>query len=63
MKRERSNTKDSIEILLKLMEWDKLTDGELDLLHSYEIQFKAKNWLSDAQFNILNEIFDRANAR
>ena len=45
------------------MEWDRLTDRESDLLESFDKQFVQIGRLSDRQFEILNEIFDRANAR
>lgn len=61
--RDRDNNFENTKILLRLMEWDKLTDKELDLIGSFEKQFKSSNSLSDRQFEILNEIFDRANAR
>lgn len=63
MKRDRDNTADNVKILLKLMEWNRLSDRELDLLESFQEQFEAKGQLSDAQFEALNDIFDRANAR
>lgn len=62
MKRDRENTPENIKILLKLMEWDKLSDRESDLLESFD-HFIQINRLSDRQFEILNEIFDRANSR
>ncbi len=61
--RDRDNTKENIKILLKLMEWDRLTMRELDLMESFDKQFVQSGSLSDRQFEILNEIFDRANAR
>lgn len=61
--RDRDNNFENTKILLKLMEWDKLTDRELDLISSFEKQFKFNSSLSDRQFEILNEIFDRASTR
>ena len=60
---DRDNIPENIKTLLKLMEWDRLTDRELDLIESFQKQFENASRLSDRQFEILNEIFDRANAR
>ena len=60
---DRDNTAENIKTLIKLMEWNRLTDRELNLMESFQKQFDGTNRLSDRQFEILNEIFDRANAR
>lgn len=63
MGRDRDNTYDNIKILFKLIEWDRLTDRELDLIGSFQQYFLDTCKLSDRQFEILNDIFDRASAR
>lgn len=57
------NTEERIEHIFEFMEWDNLTDAEHDLLISFEGQFKEKDSLSDKQYEILESIFRRANAR
>ena len=46
-----------------LMEYDELTESELDLVISFESQFNDGKRLSDKQVEILEEIFKRAAGR
>jgi hypothetical protein len=46
--------------ILKYMEWDCLTDAQHNLIISFEEQFDRKGTLSDAQYDILEDIFARA---
>jgi hypothetical protein len=46
--------------IFQYMEWDKITGSQLDLVDSFESQFKKYGKLSDRQFEILEDIFKRA---
>jgi hypothetical protein len=59
-------TKDRIDHLFKTIETmndDQFTEKELNLLISYESQFKRKSWLSDLQIDILEDIVRRGKQR
>ena len=59
-------TKDRIGHLFKTIETmndDQFTEKELNLLISYESQFKRKSWLSDLQIDILEDIVRRGKQR
>ena len=52
---------DSIRIdhIFKYMEWENLTDAQHDLIISFERQYNLKQYLSDKQFEILEDIFQK----
>jgi hypothetical protein len=52
---------DSIRIdhIFKYMEWDYLTDAQHDLIISFQKQYNYKGYLSDDQFEILEDIFQK----
>lgn len=56
-------TSKNIRILFEYMEYDSLTDSELNLLISFEEQFKKKGILTEKQFEILQNIKRRAGER
>lgn len=56
-------TKENIRIIFEYMELDSLTDSELNLLISFEEQFKRKGILSETQFEILLDINRKAGER
>lgn len=64
-KKERIMKKinDRIETLLKFMEWDYLTESELNLVESFEKQFLDKGNLTSRQMEILEDINKRLNER
>jgi hypothetical protein len=49
--------------ILKFMEYDELTDAQHDLVVSFEEQFNRRGSLSEKQFDILEDIFDKAAAK
>ena len=49
-----------IRMLFQLMEYDALSDAQHDLIVSFEDQFKRRGVLSDRQFEILWDIYQRA---
>lgn len=51
---------DKIEMMFKFMEYDYLTDAQHDLVLSFSEQFDNRGSLSDRQFEILSDIFQRA---
>ena len=51
---------DRIEHIFKFMEYDQLTDAQHDLVMSFEEQFKNKDYLSERQIEILEDIFRKA---
>lgn len=54
---------DRIEHIFKYMEWDCLTDNQHDLIISFEQRFDRRGDLSDAQYEILEDIFSKAAER
>lgn len=52
--------KDRAEHIFKFMEYDRLTDAQHDLIVKYEEQFKQRQWLSERQMEIMEDIFQRA---
>jgi hypothetical protein len=42
------------------MEYDVLSDAQHDLVISFQEQFQSRGGLSDRQFEILEDIFERA---
>lgn len=54
---------DRIEHIFKFMEWDQLSNGQLDLIASFEIQFKDRGWLNERQVEILEDVFEKAAGR
>lgn len=52
--------KDRVEHIFKFMAYDNLTDAQHDLIVSFEEQFERKNYLSERQIEILEDIFERA---
>ena len=52
--------KDRIEHIFKFMAYDNLTDAQHDLIVSFEEQFQRRGSLSERQFEILEDIFERA---
>lgn len=57
--RDNDETKmnDEIKMMLKLMEYDALSDRQHFLVISFEKQFNKRGSLSDFQFEILSDIF------
>lgn len=51
---------DRIKHCFKYMEYDCLSDAQMDLLVSFEDQFKRRGDLSERQYEILEDIFSRA---
>ena len=49
-----------IRMLFQLMKYDALSDAQHDLIVSFEDQFKRRGVLSDRQFEILWDIYQRA---
>lgn len=52
--------KEKIEMMFKLMEYEVLTEAQLNLIISFEGQFKRYGKLSEKQFEILEDIFKKA---
>lgn len=52
-----------IEMMLKLMEYEVLTDWEDNFVGSVETYFEKRQYLSIAQFDKLSEVFKRAAER
>ena len=55
--------KDRVEHIFKFMEYDQITDAQHSLVESFEEQFERKEYLSDRQIEILEDIFERAAER
>lgn len=51
---------DRIKHIFQFMEYDCLSDAQHDLIISFESQFKRRGYLSDAQIEILEDIFKKA---
>ena len=51
---------DRIQHIFNFMEWDYLSDRQLDLIINLENQWKKHGGLSQAQFDMLEDIFARA---
>lgn len=51
---------DRIEHIFKFMEYDQLSEKQLDLVESFERQWNAYASLSQRQVEILEDIFQRA---
>ena len=49
-----------IEHIFKFMEYDYLTDAQMDLVVSFESQFENRGSLSDKQIEVLESIFKQA---
>lgn len=49
--------------IFEYMEWDQLSDNQLDLAESFEDQFKRYGKLSEKQFEILEDIFKQASEK
>ena len=54
-------TSDRIEMMFKFMAYDALSDAQHDLIASFESQYEMRGSLSDRQFEILSDIFKKAN--
>ena len=52
--------KERIDHIFKFMAYDNLTDAQHDLIVSFEEQFQRRGSLSERQFEILEDIFERA---
>lgn len=52
-----------IEHIFKFMEWDYLSGSQLDLIESFERIYKRTGRLSERQFEILEDIFNKAAAK
>jgi len=48
------------EMFFKLMEYDQLTERQLDLVERFERQFLNTQDLSQRQFDVLEDIFNQA---
>lgn len=57
------NESDRIEHIFQFMEYDELSEKQLDLVESFESQFEKYGSLSDRQYEILEDIFDQAAGR
>jgi hypothetical protein len=51
---------DKIKMMFKLMEYDYLSEKQLDLVASFDRQFLKNGRLSEAQEEILADIFEKA---
>ena len=51
---------DEINMMLKLMEYDYLSEAQERYIMSFERQFRRKGSLSDDQCDTLKDIFDQA---
>jgi len=51
---------DKIKMMLKLMEYDNLSDSQHSLIISFEEQFANRGSLTARQFEILSDIFEKA---
>jgi len=51
---------DRIKHIFRYMEYDHILEKQHDLIISFEEQFNRKGYLSDAQIDILEDIFKRA---
>ena len=49
-----------IEHIFKFMEYDQLSDRQLDLIESFEDQYNRNHHLSERQMEILEDIFQQA---
>jgi hypothetical protein len=54
---------DRIDHIFKFFEYDVLTEAQLNLIISFEEQFKKRGDLSEDQYDILEDIFARAAER
>jgi predicted DNA binding protein len=54
------NNNDRIEHIFKFMEYDELTDAQMNLIVSFEDQFKKRGNLTARQLEILESIFEQA---
>ena len=54
------DAEERIEHIFKYMEWDNLSEAQLDLIISFEKQFKENGSLSEKQIDILEDIFSKA---
>lgn len=52
--------KERIRHIFKFMEYDELTDSQMNLVVSFEKQFQRSGRLSDRQIEILEDIFQQA---
>jgi len=50
-----------IDMMFKFMAYDALSDAQHDLIASFESQYEMRGSLSDRQFEILSDIFKKAN--
>ena len=51
---------DKINMMFRLIEYDYLTEPQERLIMSFEKQFRRKGTLSEDQFDILEDIFEKA---
>ena len=58
-----SERRSTIDMMFKFMEYDNLTEGEHDLVISFEEQWRSRGHLSERQEEILTDIFRRGNER
>ena len=58
-----SNDLERAKCLIKFMDYDYATEGELDVIVSIEDQISEKNWVSKAQLTLLENINERINLR
>jgi len=54
------DVEERIDHIFKYMEWDNLSESQLDLIVSFEKQFKENGDLSEKQIEILEDIFSKA---
>ena len=54
---------DKIEMMFQLMEYDYLTDEQHKLIVSFESQYNNRGLLSDRQFEILRDLFEKASSK
>lgn len=52
--------KERIRHIFKFMEYDEITDSQMNLVVSFEKQFQRSGRLSDRQIEILEDIFQQA---
>jgi len=55
--------RDRVEHILSYVQWDVLTERELDLMGSFEAQFQRNGNLSDRQLEVMESIFSKSNER
>jgi hypothetical protein len=56
-------TLNRIDHIFEFMEWEELTDNQLDFAGSLEMQWNNKGWLSDKQIEALEDMFRQAAER